>query len=160
MKHHNSISFCAVSDSLDHGPVAIWTDLDPIFHYLKNTFLDVPVVHIFVDNSVTHYKQNKIYFCFQKLFSGLLHEIFLRLDRVRGAAHRIGVTVKRNTDCLISSRQDKNAIEFYSRVGDKTPIKIHSFIKENKKNVEKIIPYTYTATSGTFEIHKLLTFKP
>ncbi|KAI0224425.1 hypothetical protein LSAT2_024589, partial [Lamellibrachia satsuma] len=49
-------SFCTISNSLRHDPVAIWAHLEPMFEHAKGTQPQLDTVHFVSDGPATQYR--------------------------------------------------------------------------------------------------------
>jgi hypothetical protein len=59
-------TFCSVSDSLQHGPAAIWTHLKPVLDEIQMTNPKIDTLHFFSDGPTTQYRQKGFFFLFTK----------------------------------------------------------------------------------------------
>ena len=50
-------TFCSVSDSLQHGPVAVWTHLLPVLDDILSTHENIDMIHFFSDGPTAQYRQ-------------------------------------------------------------------------------------------------------
>ena len=90
-------SFCTVSESLEHGPGAIWVLLSPILDDLQAQHPNVKILHFFSDGPTTQYRQKGNFYLFStvifkrgfKLASWNFHE----------AGHGKGYFVSTITKC-------------------------------------------------------------
>lgn len=55
-------TFCTLSDSLEHGPTAVWTYIRPVFNDIKAKYPNITFLHFFSDGPVTQYKQKKNFY--------------------------------------------------------------------------------------------------
>lgn len=62
----NPISFCTVSDVLDHSPAAIWAHLEPVLKFITEKFPSIKTFHFFSDGPSTQYKQKKNFYLYSK----------------------------------------------------------------------------------------------
>ena len=53
----NHVTFTAVSDSLQHGPAAIWAFMTPILEEIKTKHSNVNYIHFYSDGPSTQYGQ-------------------------------------------------------------------------------------------------------
>ncbi|KAI0216194.1 hypothetical protein LSAT2_031760, partial [Lamellibrachia satsuma] len=51
-----AVSFCSLSDSMEHGPKAIWGHLKPFLLELKRTYPQLTVLHFMNDGPVPQYR--------------------------------------------------------------------------------------------------------
>jgi hypothetical protein len=104
-------SFCSMSDSLNHGPPAIWAHLDPILKSIHTRFPDINQLYFMSDGPATQYR-NKTMF---NIITSHLPSSFLPLKSVtwnfseaghgKGAPDGIGGTIKRTADRLVAMGQ-------------------------------------------------------
>lgn len=55
-KSANPVSFCSISDSLEHGPPAIWAHLEPVLKSIKKN-PNIDTIHFFSDGPSSQYRQ-------------------------------------------------------------------------------------------------------
>ena len=51
------MTFCTVSESLNHGPAAVWAHLRPVLEQIRTENPNVCSLEIFSDGPVTQYRQ-------------------------------------------------------------------------------------------------------
>ena len=52
-------TFCTISESLQHGPAAIWAHLDTVLNLIQNKHPEIDTIHYFSDGPFTKYKKRK-----------------------------------------------------------------------------------------------------
>ena len=57
-------TFCTISESLQHGPAAIWAHLDTVLNLIQNKHPEIDTIHYFSDGPCTQYKQKANVFLF------------------------------------------------------------------------------------------------
>ena len=57
-------TFCTISESLQHGPAAIWAHLDTVLNLTQNKHPEIDTIHYFSDGPCTQYKQKANVFLF------------------------------------------------------------------------------------------------
>ena len=57
-------TFCTISESLKHGPAAIWAHLDTVLNLIQNKHPEIDTIHYFSDGPCTQYKQKANVFLF------------------------------------------------------------------------------------------------
>ena len=55
---------CTISESLQHGPAAIWAHLDTVLNLIQNKHPEIDTIHYFSDGPCTQYKQKANVFLF------------------------------------------------------------------------------------------------
>ena len=103
-------SFCTLSDSRLHEPVAIWAYLKPVLDHLRSSYPSVKTVHMFSDGPTTQYRQKKTSF----FFSTRLFELgftagswnFFEASHGKGAADGVDAVLKRTADRLVRQGVD------------------------------------------------------
>lgn len=58
VQNESPFTFCTVSDSLAHGPEAVWAHLRTILTEVRHKYPKVTNIEIFSDGPVTQYQQN------------------------------------------------------------------------------------------------------
>nr|CAI5855557.1 unnamed protein product [Callosobruchus analis] len=103
-------SYCTLSESLNHGPAAIWAHLRPILtNYTQN---GINTIHFLSDSPATQYR-NKEMFCFitnhfKKHFPEVkeLSWNYHEAGHGKGAPDGIGGVCKRTADRVVSQGKD------------------------------------------------------
>ena len=153
-------SFCTISNSRHHGPVAIWVYLDPVLKLVKSLNPMTDTIHFFSDSPSTQYRQKLNFF----LFSTKLQEYgfkcgtwnFSEAGHGKGAADGVGGALKRTADRLISLNSDINTPRrlFDALLASRSIV--HLFFVESDKvdeataNAPNVAPIP-----GTMNIHQL-----
>ena len=57
-------TFCTISESLLHGPAAMWAHLDTVLNLIQNKHPEIDTIHYFSDGPCTQYKQKANVFLF------------------------------------------------------------------------------------------------
>nr|CAH7730600.1 unnamed protein product [Callosobruchus chinensis] len=159
-------SYCTLSESLYHGPAAIWAHLNPIVkEYTQN---DVDVIHFLSDSPATQYR-NKQMFSF---ITNQLMEHFPKVKRIswnyheaghgKGAPDGIGGVCKRTADRVVAQGKDIPKFEslvnvlkeacpgIYFYVINSTDIETYSSIISKQKLL---------AFEGTLKVHQIVPIK-
>lgn len=159
-------SFCTMSDSLNHGPPAIWAHLEPILKTLSNKSHEIDVLHFMSDGPATQYR-NKTMF---HIITHHLASSFLPLKSVtwnfseaghgKGAPDGIGGTVKRTADRLVAMGDSipnfAKFVELMKKSFDN--ITLHTISKEAISKKEQILDEDTTVVQpfkGTMKVHQL-----
>ena len=91
-------SFCTLSDSLHHGPAAIWAHLNPILDHIQEKHSEIKKVHFYSDGPTTQYRQKGNFFLFmrnmQKRRVAFASWNFSEAGHGKGAADGIGGAIK------------------------------------------------------------------
>nr|CAI5840307.1 unnamed protein product [Callosobruchus analis] len=125
-------SFYTLSESLDHGPSAVWAHLSPILKiYLKK---NIDTIHFLSDSPSTQYR-NKQMFSFlasylQTCFPGIKSATwnYHESGHGKGAPDGIGGTCKRNADRIVGEGRDIPNFDELHEIFKKTCPRI-SFLK-------------------------------
>nr|CAH7714535.1 unnamed protein product [Callosobruchus chinensis] len=159
-------SYCTLSESLYHGPAAIWAHLNPIVkEYTQN---DVDVIHFLSDSPATQYR-NKQMFSF---ITNQFMEHFPKVKRIswnyheaghgKGAPDGIGGVCKRTADRVVAQGKDIPNFEslvnvlkeacpgIYFYVINSTDIETYSSIISKQKLL---------AFEGTLKVHQIVPIK-
>jgi len=101
-------SFCTISDSRIHEPIAIWEYLKPFLSELKQNFPTIKTVHFFTDGPVTQYRQKKNFYLLTKLLHdySLVTWNFWEASHGKGPADGIDAVLKRSADKLVRQGVD------------------------------------------------------
>ena len=95
-------SFCTISPSLRHDPVAIWAHLEPIFEHAKGTQPQLDTVHFVSNGPTTQYRQKGNFY----LMSRIIHHQgfstsswnFLEAGHGKGALDGVGGCLAKGQD--------------------------------------------------------------
>ena len=163
----DSVSFCGVSDSLIHGPAAVWAYLNVILTEIKTKFPAVNFVHFFSDGPSTQYRQKGNFFLlateiYHFGFTGASWN-FHESGHGKGILDAIEGSVKRSTDELVKQGKDildaNSFVEGVTGVG--TRIQIYKVDAETIDRLEKQIQrQTLQTVQGTLKIHQVVTVNP
>ncbi|KAK3108762.1 hypothetical protein FSP39_015119 [Pinctada imbricata] len=159
------VTFCGVSDSLQHDPSSIWAFLKPILRSIKQKHPHIDTIHFFSDGLTFQYRQKANFFLlsteiFNEGFSKATWN-FHEAGHGKGIPDGIGGTLKRSADLTI--RQGKvdimNAQQFIDAfTPSSTSIYLYKVdqsdidtVGESLKNVNlKTVP-------GTMKLHQVIT---
>lgn len=101
-KNSKGNSFCTVSDSLHHGPAAIWAHLEPVLKMIQSEH-SISVIHFCSDGPCTQYRQKANFYLFTKKMKELhiKHATwnFSESGHGKGAPDGVGGAVKVRTCC-------------------------------------------------------------
>nr|CAI5841605.1 unnamed protein product [Callosobruchus analis] len=159
-------SYCTLSESLNHGPAAIWAHLRPILtNYTQN---GINTIHFLSDSPATQYR-NKEMFCFNtNHFKKHFPEVkelswnYLEAGHGKGAPDGIGGVCKRTADRVVS--QGKNIFNLETLVNVlKECCPGISFYVISATDIEKftsiISKQSSLAFKGTLKVHQVLPVK-
>ena len=112
---------CTISESLQHGPAAIWAHLDTMLNLIQNKHPEIDTIHFFSDGPCTQYKQKANVSLFtQSLFQrgmtfGTWH--FIESGHRKGVPDGVGATFKWMSDCIVHQGSDcKDATDMYTNL--------------------------------------------
>lgn len=162
--YEKPISFCTISESLEHGPGGIWAHLDPILEYLKECAPQVSILHFFSDGPSSQYKQkNNFYLLCHRLYEKKFKCAtwsFFEKSHGKGAADGVGAVVKRTADGLVAHGADiSNAESLYNILLNKTNIKLFYINVKDIFDINKTLPKDLMTIRGTRDIHQIMTNK-
>ena len=88
-------TFGSISDSMEHGPAAIWTHLEPVLDEIELHFPSVNVIHFFSDGPHTsQYRQKLNFYMFSKVVRERKFKLgtwnFLEAGHGKGAPDGVG----------------------------------------------------------------------
>ncbi|XP_048243037.1 uncharacterized protein LOC125375972 [Haliotis rufescens] len=160
-------TFCTASDSLNHGPQAVWTHMKPVLEEIRGTNPQVETIHFFSDGPVTQYRQKGNFFLFSTIpfQNGFTSSTwnFNESGHGKGIPDAVGGSLKRSADRLVLHGHDiTNAQTFVSELlntGSKIllyHITSESINKADQGLVLKKLP----PVPGTMKIHQVLTSCP
>lgn len=154
------ISLCTVSSNLDHGPAAIWAQLEPILKLIKYEY-GIEVVHFFSVGPSSQYKQKKNFYLLNKYVAKYFKWgtwNFFEANHGKGAADGIGAVVKRKADRFVATGMDiSNAKQFFSVLKNSTSIKMYYIKDDDIKSVAETIPNDIPVLKGTMAVHQIAT---
>ena len=113
--------FCSLTDSLHHGPGAIWAHLDPVIDYIAASHPSVDTLHFYSDGPTTQYRQKGNFYKFTTVIyeKGFIAATwnFSEAGHGKGAPDGIGATLKRTADQIVAHGTDiPNAIALYEQL--------------------------------------------
>jgi len=158
----STVPFCSVSDSLKHGPAAIWAHLDPVVKHIQVTQPTVKGIHFISDGPTTQYRNKQNFY----LWSQKVEEYgcnmstwnFLEASHGKGAADGIGAAVKRNADTQVNVHQKDItcAKDFLQCVtSGSTSIKFFEVSEDDITSIEDGLPNTLLPIRNTMKIHQV-----
>lgn len=122
-------SFCTISNSRIHEPIAIWEYLKPVLADLKREHPNITTLHFFTDGPVTQYRQKKNFFLFSTLLNNCYTVVtwnFWEASHGKGPADGIGAVLKRTADKLVREGTDIASPEaMFASLQSKTTVKLY-----------------------------------
>ena len=153
--------FCTISDSMKHGPAAIWAHLDPILKYSKDRNPDLRNVYFISDGPTTQYRCKDNFFLFSvKIFEAGFKTgswNFLEAGHGKGAPDGIGAVIKREADRLVAHGSDvTDGKQLYDSLQQsEIAVKLFMVGEEKVNQIETKIPSTLATIPGTMKIHQV-----
>ena len=154
-------SFCTVSDSLQHGPGAIWAHLDPVLDNIQSKHA-LETVHVFSDGPTTQYRQRGNFFLFTQNMAkrGILKATwnFFEAGHGKGAPDGVGAAVKRHADRLVLQGKDiVDATSLYKELHEDTSINMYLIeSKQVEHEVDSLFSLKIATVPGTMAVHQIL----
>lgn len=114
-------TFCSISPSKRHNPVAIWAHLDPILKVVRERHLQVSIIYFFSDGPATLYRQKGYFFHLStepyKYGFKRITWNFFEASHVKGAPDGVGGALKRSADRIVPQGGDiPDAQNFYDKL--------------------------------------------
>lgn len=154
-------SFCTISDSLKHGPGAIWAHLDPVLNYSRERNSDLQNVYFLSDGPTTQYRCKDNFYLFSvKVFEKGFKNgnwNFLEAGHGKGAPDGIGAVIKREADRLVGHGKDiTNAKELFDLLQEnKLAVLLFMVEEEGVRKTEDQILSKLSTIPGTMKIHQV-----
>ena len=157
-------TFCTISDSLEHGPAAIWMYLSPVLDDIQQNHPDVNILHFYSNGPTTQYRQKGNFYLFTtelfnrgiKMGTWNFHES----GHGKGVPDGVGAALKRTADNMVYQGTDiTNAAALYQALKDaKTTVQIY-FVASDvvQKTVEKFAELKLPTVPGTMRLHQVLS---
>jgi hypothetical protein len=162
-------TFCTLSDSLQHGPSAIWTYIRPVLNDIKTKHPNINYIHFFSDGPVTQYKQKKNFYLlsseiFKMGFEGACWN-FHESGHGKGTPDAVGGSLKRTADTRVRCGEDITCAAKFKEILDKTGTTVTLFVtdpKEVMKSEEEHDKFLkqLKAIPNTLQIHQIKTTSP
>lgn len=122
-------SFCTISNSRIHEPIAIWEYLKPMLADLKRDYPNIKTLHFFTDGPVTQYRQKKNFYLLSTLLNNYYNVAtwnFWEASHSKGPADGIGAVLKRTADRLVREGTDiPSAKAMFASLQSKTTVKLY-----------------------------------
>ena len=159
-------SFCSISESLRHDPIAIWSHLDPVLKYVKDAYPCIDTLHFISDGPMSQYRSRTNFFLLSSHpFTLGLKSIswnFLEAGHGKGAPDGIGGALKRKADRLVAFGKDIIDAQtlFNVLTLDGSTVKLY-FVSENDiASLDSAVPDKLQTVPGTMKLHQLFTATP
>lgn len=152
-------SFCSLSDSLQHGPEAVWAHLQPVLDSVQaNEAIDT--IHFFSDGPTTQYRQKANFYLFAENMAKRGIKVatwnFHEAGHGKGAPDGVGAAVKRLADQLVLQGNDiANVDAMYDSLREKTSTSIKIF-KIPAADIKSTVPTSLLPIPGTMALHQVL----
>ncbi|KAK6183523.1 hypothetical protein SNE40_010993 [Patella caerulea] len=160
------VSFCGLSDSLQHDPASVWAFLKPVLTEIRNTHPSVNSLEFYSDGPTTQYKQKKNFYLFStEVFKfGFTKATwnFHEGGHGKGIPDGVGASVKRSADRLVRNGTDimnaRSMMNALQKAG--TTVKLYVIEEPDIKCVETSLNITLKRVPGTMKMHQLITTSP
>lgn len=157
-------SFCTLSESLNHGPPAIWAHLKPIIEEYCDEGIDT--VHFLSDSPTTQYRNKQMFAFLAKQLTKCFPKIkratwnYQEAGHGKGAPDGIGGVCKRTADkCVAQGRDIPNFSTLINILKECCPgIRFHTIPFDKIEKFSKIIENDCALTfKGTMKVHQVIT---
>ncbi|XP_052227670.1 uncharacterized protein LOC127842276 [Dreissena polymorpha] len=155
-------SFCTVSDSLCHGPEAVWAHINPILTEIKKTNPKVTKLEIFSDGPVTQYRQKGNFYLTsirgKELGFRSLNWSFFEASHGKGAPDAIGGAIKRRANNALKYGHDiTSAKVFIDKLCEESKVKMFLITEQSIEDMAKCLKDVNLKTiPGTLNIHQVI----
>lgn len=158
------VLFATISDSLQHGPAAIWAFMTPVLQDIRRNYPSIDFIHFYSDGPTTQYRQKGNFFLlttevFSLGFKGATWN-FLEAGHGKGIPDGIGGTLKRSADRRVGYGADiTNAQSFINEVKVAgTDIELFQVEELSVKEIEnKLKKQDLQTVPGTMKLHQVVT---
>ncbi|CAH1106712.1 unnamed protein product [Psylliodes chrysocephalus] len=156
-------SYCTLSESLHHGPAAIWAHLQPILkEYTQNR---IDTIHFLSDSPATQYRNKQMFSFLTNHFMEHFPEVknvswnYHETGHGKGAPDGIGGVCKRTADRVVAQGKDISSFESLVNVLKECCPGI-SFYIINSKDIDTfasiISKQNLLAFKGTLKVHQVI----
>ncbi|XP_041368077.1 uncharacterized protein LOC121382620 [Gigantopelta aegis] len=161
------VCFSSVSNSLEHGPAAIWAHLDPVLEDIKQNHPTVTHLHFYSDGPTTQYRQKCNFYMlsseiYEKGFQGATWN-FHEAGHGKGIPDGVGGTLKQTANRKVRHGTDIMHAEDFVTVLQKACPSVKLFpIKPSNISAKelKIKALSLKTVPGTMKIHQIVTTCP
>ncbi|CAG9814469.1 unnamed protein product [Phaedon cochleariae] len=159
-------SYCTLSESLHHGPAAIWAHLQPILkEYTEN---GIDIIHFLSDSPATQYRNKQMFSFITNHFMEHFPEVknvswnYHEAGHGKGAPDGIGGVCKRTADRIVAQGKDISNFESLVNIlGECCPGIVFHVI--NSKDIDTfasiIDKQSLLAFKGTLKVHQVKPVK-
>ena len=126
-------SFCTLSDSRTHDPIAIWAYLEPVLNDLKTEFPNIQTIHFFSDGPTMQYRQKKNFYLFSTKLVNFKFATwnFFEASHDKGATDVVGAVLKHTADRPLRQGIDMPSVQdVLDKLHNETSVKLY-FVAEN-----------------------------
>lgn len=156
-------SFCSISDSLHHGPAAIWAHLDPVLDMIDTQFPEIDTVHFISDGPTSQYRQKSNFFMFNNMLKKHSFKCgtwnFLGSGHGKGAPDGVGASIKRLCDQQVLHGKDvRCAMDIYNLLlASNTSVQVFLIPSSAVEDKIKCLDTNKIKTiPGTMKIHQVI----
>ena len=158
-------TFCTVSESLQHGPFAIWAHMKPILNTLRKQYPEINKIEIFSDGPTTQYRQKGNFYLFNTELKnfGFTQSVwnFFGSGHGKGIPDSVGGTLKRTADkCVKYGQSVTSAQTFINTIKDSKIIVQEISEEEILAKQIKLENVNLKPIAGTFKIHQFTSDSP
>lgn len=156
-------SFCSLSNSPRHDPVAVWSHLMPVLSWVLSEHPNVDSVHFMSDGPVTQYRCKTNFY----LFSKLLVEEFPRVKNAtwnftgaahgKGASDGVGAAIKRRADTIVANGRDipNAATMFKILLEQESKVQLFYIPARDIEEADDDVPLKIQTLQGTMKFHQI-----
>ncbi|XP_050391948.2 uncharacterized protein LOC126810751 [Patella vulgata] len=160
-------TFCTVSDSLEHGPAAIWAHLLPLLKDVRKEAPSIDTIHFYSDGPTSQYRQKGNFYHFSSLPFTLgfkhLDWNYFESGHGKGAPDGIGGALKRRADDIVRCGTSiADVATFVSKLEEaKTSVKLFLINENDIQAIEKLKKFSsLDPVPGTMRIHQVISESP
>lgn len=163
----SSKSMCTLSQSLDHGPHAVWAHLQPVFQMIKNTVPKIKAVHFLSDSPATQYRNRTIFYLLGSAITASFDHIsvatwnYSAAGHGKGAPDGIGGCLKRTADTVVAQGHDIDSLPRLVEVLQENTRNIVLCVvhEDDIKAIKQMIPQSLPPFKGTMKTHQIVFLK-
>ncbi|XP_052257491.1 uncharacterized protein LOC127862419 [Dreissena polymorpha] len=163
--NNNGETFCTVSESLEHGPSAVWAHLKKVLNDTRKNHPNIVNIEFFSDVPTTQYRQKGNYFLLsvepQEMGLKSAKWSFFESGHGKGIPDAVEGSIKREADKKVMYCEDITSVQAFV---DKMKTRKTKFIlvTEEEIKVEKLRlqQNTLKPIHGTLKIHQVIVRSP
>ena len=155
------VSFCATSESFEHGPAGIWAYMDPVLDHIREQFPHITTIHFVSDGPTAQYKQrNNFYMCSTITTDKGFQVSTWNLTAAghgKGAPDGVGGALKRLVDRYIAKGNDiSEPRELFKALLDMgTSVMLYYVDSDAVSELQKqVTQYKLPTLTGTMKMHQ------